>query len=139
MIIGRIKKRFQERASEWFCAAVTLSFGATLLHPSETFTSPAYRAFEWPGEFWTGVIVADGGFTWLSGLIVNGARQKVTSTIRMVCAFMGALVFGMLGIGFLGAYFINGVLSTGVGHYLLDSVLVLYTLYHIAADKRENG
>lgn len=139
MIIGRIKKRFQERASEWFCAAVTLSFGATLLHPSDTFTSPSYRAFEWPGEFWTGVIVSTVGFAWLIGLIINGAKQRITSTIRLVCAFIGALVFGMLGVGFASAYFLTGVLSTGIGHYFLDSLLVLYALYHIAADKRENG
>lgn len=139
MIFLRIRERARERLSEWFCACNMTQFGATLYHPSSTFNSPAYEAFAWFGEEMTGLVIGSLGVAWIIGLIVNGARQQVTSTIRMFCAFIGALVYGMLGIGFLWSYAINGVLSTGIGNYFLISVLVLYSLYWIAVDKRTNG
>lgn len=140
MIFLKIRERFHERASEWFCAASMATWGATLLHPSDTFASPSYEAFARTlGEDGTGLVVGTMGVAWLIGLIINGARQKATSTIRAVCAFFGALVYGLLGLGFVSSYLINGVLSTGIGTYFGLSILALYSLYWIAIDKRTNG
>ncbi len=139
MITGRIKERFRERASEWFCAANMAVWGGTLTHPSETFTSPPFQAFRPLGEDITGVLVGGLGLAWLVGLIVNGARQRITSSIRMVCAFVGAMVYGLLAIAFAYSFLLNGILSTGIGTYGLISVLALYSLYWITIDKRDNG
>ncbi|ORE85308.1 hypothetical protein [Aurantimonas sp. 22II-16-19i] len=139
MIFLRIRHRFHQRASEWFCAANMLQFGLTLMHKSQTFDSPAYTAFRWLGEAWTGAAVGSCGFVWLCGLIVNGARQRVTSTIRAWCAFVGALVYGLLALGFLWSFKMTNLLSTGIGNYALVSVLALYALFHVMRDKREQG
>lgn len=138
-VIVRLRERFHQRASEWFCAANMAVWGAILLHPSETFSSPAYEAFRRIGERGTGFLVGGLGLAWLLGLIINGARQRVTSSIRLTCALVGALVYSMLGVGFVCSYFVNGVLSTGTGTYFLISALAFYSLYWITIDKRING
>lgn len=140
MVWLRIQHRFHERSPEWFCAANMAVFGAILLHPSETFASPSFEAFNrLLGEEGSGFVIGTLGVIWLVGLIINGSRQRATSTIRFICAFCGALIYGMLGLGFLVSYFLTGVLSTGIGNYLMISVGALYALRGIAKDKRENG
>lgn len=130
MILIKIRKRFRERASEWYCAANLFAFGSTLLHPSTTFTSPAYAAFESVAtEAQTGAFCAVVGLLWLVGLIVNGQMQLTTSAVRAVCAAIGGVVYGLLCIGFAGSYYFTGVLSTGIGNYFLVSVLAFYCLF----------
>lgn len=136
VILIRLARRFRGRASEWFCATNMAAWGATLLHPSETFTSPAFQGFSWLGEDRTGWLVGACGFAWVAGLIINGSLEAVTSPIRAVCAFLGAMVYGFLSLGFFGSFLLNGVLSTGVSTYSLMSVLALYSLYWIIRDHR---
>ena len=138
-IFLRVKHRFRERASEWFCAANLTQFGLSLLHPSQTFDSYAFAAFRNLGEQTTGVFFFLVGFTWFLGLIVNGARQSATSTIRLVCGALGTVSYGLLGLGLLGSYVLTGIWSTGIGNYMLVSILGLYSLYWIAVDKKVNG
>jgi len=76
------------------------------------------------------------GLLWLVGLIVNGARQRTTVTIRLICAYAGSMIYGMLGLGFLWSYFIAGFLSTGIGNYLLVSALCVYSMFHTVKDAR---
>ena len=139
MITGRIVERFRERAPEWYCAANMAQFGATLLHPSETFVAPGFEAFRPFGEVLIGWVIGLLGVAWLVGLIINGARQRITSTIRMFCGFVGAMVYGMLALGFTHSFFANGILPTAIGNNFLISILALYSLYWIAIDKRRNG
>jgi hypothetical protein len=139
MIAGRIVERFRERVSEWFCAAYLFVWGATLLHPSETFSAPGYAFFRQFGENDVGWTLSAIGLLWLLGLIVNGSRQRATSTIRLFCGAIGSVTFGLFGIGFVGSYFMTGILSAGLGLNFLLSFLALYSLYWIAVDKRTNG
>lgn len=139
MIIGRIRERFRDRLSEWFCAANMTWVGTALLHPSDTFGAPAYRSFRWIGEGGAGWAIGILGLFWLIGLIINGSRQKATSTIRMVCATVGAIAYGLLGIGFGISALQSTVMNIACGSYMLMSALALYALYWIAVDKRTNG
>lgn len=139
MIVGRIRERFRDRLSEWFCAANMAWAGTALLHPSDTFTSPAYQAFRRFGEDATGWVIGSLGLLWLIGLIVNGSRQRGTSTIRLVCALVGALGYGTMGIGFGYGAWQSGIMNIAGGTYMLMSALALYSLYWIAVDKRTNG
>lgn len=139
LILVRLARRFRGRASEWFCAANMFAWGATLLHPSETFTSPAFQAFSRMGEDRTGAIVGACGLIWIVGLIVNGSLESVTSPIRAICAFAGAMVYGLLAVGFFYSFQANGVLSTGISNYGLISLLALYSLYWIMRDRRSGA
>jgi hypothetical protein len=57
----------------------------------------------------------------------------------LVCGTVGSITFGLFGIGFVGSYFITGILSAGLGLNFLLSLLALYSLFWIAVDKRTNG
>ncbi|WAJ27129.1 hypothetical protein [Antarcticirhabdus aurantiaca] len=137
--IREVRRRFHERSAEWYSATVLFGFGAVLMHPSPTFTSPSWDGFAQLGEEGTGLMIGGIGFVWLIALFINGARQMVTSTLRMICAFLGALASGILCIGFLGAYFLSGILTTGAWTYFMLSVYSLYALFHATKDKRRNG
>jgi hypothetical protein len=138
-VVLRLKERFRERASEWFCAANLTQFGLSLLHPSETFNSPTFAAFHDIGENNMGLLMFVVGFAWFLGLIINGARQRATSTIRLICGVIGTITYGLLALGVLGGFVLTGIWSTGFGNYLLVSLLGLYSLYWIAVDKKVNG
>ncbi len=138
-VVLRLIRRFRGRASEWFCAANMFAWGATLLHPSATFTSPAFQAFDRLGEDKTGALVGGCGLVWIVGLIVNGTVESVTTPIRAICAFAGAMVYGFLALGFVFSFQLNGILSTGISNYGLISLLALYSLYWIMRDKRSGG
>lgn len=139
LIFWRLVHRFRGRASEWFCAFNMFAWGATLLHPSATFTSPAYQAFAAIGEDRTGWWVGSCGAIWIVALIINGTLDSVTSPLRAICAFVGSMVFGFLSLGFLYSYQLNGVLSTGVENYALISLLALYSLYWIVRDRKSGA
>lgn len=135
-VLFRIGHRFRGRASEWFCAANMAAWGATLLHESQTFTSPAFAAFQWIGEDRTGMAVGGIGCLWLVGLIVNGSMERTTSLIRSICAALGSLTYGFLAIGFYISYLLTGVLSTGISNYALISALGAYALFWIRRDRK---
>jgi hypothetical protein len=141
LVFVRITERFRQRMSEWFCAANLLGFGMSLLHPSAAFNgNPAYAAFQRNiSEEHMAVCLAGLGLLWLVGLIINGSRQKVTSTIRAACAMTGGVVYMVMSLGFLSSYVITGVLGAGVSTYALISALAFYSLYWIIIDKRANG
>ena len=139
LFVARIQERFRERAIEWFCAAAMAAWGLGLLHPSLSFTSYAYVAFRGIGETNSGFIGSVIGIGWLIGLIINGAKQRVTSTIRMVCAALGAIAFGILAVGIFYGFLRSGIYSTGVASYAIYSFMSLYSLYWTAVDKRDNG
>lgn len=141
MYFLRIIERFRQRASEWFCAANLAWWGLSMLHPSDTFGSTAaYAAFENTiSERNMAMSLLALGLLWLVGLIINGAKQRVTSTIRIICSFAGGIIYMVMSLGFLSSYFITGVLGAGVGTYLLISALAFYSLYWVVIDKRQNG
>ncbi len=140
-IFIRLRQRFRHRASEWFCAANTLWWGLSLVHPDDTFASSiAYTAFRNTlNESALGAALTVLGAAWIAGLIVNGKMQRVTSTTRAICALVGAVSFGMLAFGFIASIVVSGTMNTASGNYTLVSILAFYSLYWIAIDKRNNG
>lgn len=141
MFFVRIKERFRQRASEWFCAANLAWWGLSMLHPSDTFGSTkAYTAFARTiKEENMAAALTLLGTAWLVGLIINGARQRITSTIRIICSFAGGVIYMVMALGFLSSYLITGVLGAGPGTYALTSALAFYSLYWVVIDKRQNG
>jgi len=140
MIFISISRKNHSRVPEWFSAWLLFGWGLALLHPSRTFESPGYRAFERAiGEVGTGSAVAILGASWLLGLWYNGRKETVTSTVRAACAFMGVIVYAMLTTGFAISFFLTGLLSTGIWTYFMLSMLALYSLTRILHDKGACG
>lgn len=142
MIFVRIRERFRQRASEWFCAANLLTWGLVMLHPSNVFgSSTSYEGFKeariTEEQLATGIFIL--GLLWFTGLVINGSMQKVTSTIRAACALVGGVVYMVMSLAFLSSFFITGVLTAGFTTHGLISALAFYSLYWIAVDKRANG
>lgn len=141
MLFVRIKERFRQRASEWYCAANLAWLGIAMLHPTSIFAaSPGYNSFQSiiTEETMAVLLTALGG-AWLVGLIINGARQRVTSTIRIACSLAGGVIYLTMALGFLSSYLQTGVLTAGVGTYFLTSALAFYSLYWVTIDKKLNG
>lgn len=105
MIFLRLQSRFRERALEWFCAVHTAGWGVILLLPFDTFSSPSYEILKRFGPEWCwGLGLTLLGLAWLGGLLVNGARPKPTSRIRVVCATAGFIIYLLIGTGFAASH-----------------------------------
>ncbi|MCW7544928.1 hypothetical protein N7I30_14060 [Aurantimonas litoralis] len=136
MIYISISRKNHSRAPEWFSAVFMFGFGLTLLHPSRTFDSSSYRAFDQSiGESGTGIITFAVAAFWLFGLWYNGRKETLTSTVRACCACMGVVVYAMLTTGFVISFFLTGLLSTGWWAYFMMSMLSLYNVTQILHDK----
>ncbi|MBP0617935.1 hypothetical protein [Jiella mangrovi] len=136
MIFVHFRKKARARVSEWFCAVNLALFGLTLLAPGATFEAPAYAAFEAVlGEVLTGALALGLGAVWMGGLIVNGCRQNLTSSVRATCCFAGVIVYGLISVAYaIGAARI-GVLMPAVAGNAAIAVLALFCLYWIGEEK----
>ena len=136
MILVHVKAKARKRASEWFCAVNLALFGLTLLIPGATFSAPAYAAFEAVlGELWTGTLALVLGLVWAGGLIVNGVREGLTSTVRATCCFVGVIVYGLISIAYGIGAAKSGVLIPAIGGNGAITVLALCCLYWIGEEK----
>ena len=136
----RVRHRFGPRMPEWFMAAHMFMFGVVLLLPAQTFNQPAFAAFRFvpsvgglsPEEVmgWAMLLI---GFVRVVGLIINGARKRVTPQIRQVSAGIGCMIWSGIAYGF----FSSDVVSTWVAIYPLFAVSETVNIYRAAHDEGE--
>ena len=130
----RIQHRFGPRMPEWFLAGHMLLFGYVLLLPTETFNQPSFIVFrEWIKKDhleWLMLIV---GCARIIGLVVNGARKRVTPQIRQISGAIGCLVWVGISYGFAS----SDVISTWFAIYPLFVLGELVNIYRAAHDQGE--
>ena len=136
----RVRHRFGPRMPEWFMAAHMFMFGVVLLLPAQTFNQPPFSAFRFvpsigvrsPEEVmgWAMLLI---GFIRVVGLIINGARKRVTPQIRQISAGLGCMIWSGIAYGF----FSSDVVSTWVAIYPLFAVSETVNIYRAAHDEGE--
>lgn len=133
----RIQHRFGPRMTEWMLAAITAGWGAVLLLPAQTFDQPTWAGFRAVfGSEWTlGAVMFLLGMTRIGGLVVNGARKRVTPWIRIVSAGGGLVLF----IGITTGYALSGVISTWLAIYPIFALVELLNIYRAAHDVGESN
>jgi hypothetical protein len=138
----RIQHRFGPRMPEWFMAGHMILFGYVLLLPTDTFNQPAFNAFRvLPTERMVGMTPEDImgwamlfiGCARIFGLIVNGARKRVTPQIRQISASIGCMIWAGIAYGF----FSSDVVSTWLAIYPLFVVGEAVNIYRAAHDQGE--
>lgn len=133
----RIQLKFRQRRTEWVAGFQCLLFGAILLMPMETFASPSFRVFsELLPEIWWGAALVMIGAVRLGGLIVNGARRRITPWLRLVSALLGFGVFTAISLCFAS----SGTISTWIAAWPVLMVVELMNIHDTARDARQaNG
>jgi hypothetical protein len=131
----RVKHRFGPRMMEWFMAGHMILFGYVLLLPSDTFNQPSFMAFRTWGlsESVIGWVMFFIGCLRIVGLIINGARKKVTPQIRQFSAAAGCIIWSGITYGF----FSSDVVSTWLAIYPLFSIGELVNIHRAAHDEGE--
>lgn len=131
----RIQHRFGPRMSEWFMAGHMLVFGLVLLMPTETFAQPSWVTFReiFRSEDLLGWIMFWVGILRIVGLIINGARKKVTPQIRQFSAAIGCFIWAGITFGF----YTSNVVSTWLAVYPLFAICELVNIHRAAHDEGE--
>lgn len=131
----RIQHRFGPRMTEWLVAVQTALWGAVLLLPVETFTGPAWEFFRGimtEGQLGTAMLFF--GLLRLGGLIVNGARKRVTPWIRVISAGFGFMAW----VGISYSFAQSGVISTWIAIYPVIACVELLNIWRAAHDVGES-
>jgi hypothetical protein len=135
----RILERFGPRMMEWFMAGHMILFGYVLLLPAETFNQPAFWSFRdlVPSEDFLGWFMALVGCVRVIGLVINGARERVTPQIRQISAGIGCIIWSGICYGFAS----SDVVSTWLAIYPLFALGELVNIHRAARDqgKIRNG
>lgn len=130
----RIQHRFGPRMMEWFMAGHMIMFGYVLLLPSETFNQPSFWAFRTlVTEDFLGWFMLIIGCVRIVGLVINGAKKKVTPQIRQVSAAIGCMIWAGITYGF----FASDVISTWLAIYPLFAIGELVNINRAARDQGE--
>lgn len=131
----RIRHRFGPRMMEWFMAGHMILFGCILLLPTQTFNQPAFMAFTQlvPSEDFLGWVMLMIGCLRIIGLVINGARQKVTPQIRQFSAGVGCMIWTGICYGFAS----SDVVSTWLAIYPLFAVGELVNIHRASRDQGE--
>lgn len=131
----RIQHRFGPRMMEWFMAGHMILFGCILLLPTQTFNQPAFMAFTQlvPSEDFLGWVMLMIGCLRIIGLVINGARQKVTPQIRQFSAGVGCMIWTGICYGFAS----SDVVSTWLAIYPLFAVGELVNIHRASRDQGE--
>lgn len=131
----RITHRFGPRMMEWFMAGHMMLFGCILLLPAQTFNQPAFMAFTQlvPSEDFLGWVMLMIGCLRIIGLVINGARQKVTPQIRQFSAGVGCMIWTGICYGFAS----SDVVSTWLAIYPLFAVGELVNIHRASRDQGE--
>ena len=136
MILVHIRKKARQRAAEWFCALNLVLFGLTLLSPGSTFDLKPHAAFQAVfGEAATGGLTLFVGLVWSAGLVVNGVRQQLTSSVRATCCFAGVIAYALITIAYAFGSVQVDILVPNVGGNAAITVLALFCLYWIGEEK----
>lgn len=129
----RIQHKFRQRRTEWVAGVQCLLWGVVLLLPMETFASPAFRVFnQIMPEIWWGAALMLIGSVRLGGLIVNGARRRVTPWLRLISALLGFGVFTAISLCFAS----SGLISTWIAAWPVAMVVELMNIHDTARDAR---
>lgn len=131
----RIQHRFGPRMMEWFMAFHMIGFGWVLLLPTQTFNLPQFQTFRdiFPSEPFLGWLMALIGCLRIIGLVINGAKEKVTPQIRQFSAGVGCIIWTGITYGFAS----SDVVSTWIAIYPLFAVGELVNINRAARDQGE--
>lgn len=112
-----------------------LMFGWVLLLPAETFNQPAFWSFRSlvPSEDFLGWTMLIIGCLRFIGLVVNGAREKVTPQIRQFSAAIGCVIWTGISYGFAS----SDVVSTWLAIYPFFALGELVNIHRAARDQGE--
>ncbi len=123
------------RRTEWIAGAVCFLCGFALLMPGSIFdNSDAYSFIRSViSEEMTGGIMLFAGTLRLVGLIINGARRRVTPWMRLAGAIIGAGIFTALALGFAA----SGVLGLWLGTWPVYAVVEYFNIYGTTRDARQ--
>jgi hypothetical protein len=123
------------RRTEWVAGAVCFICGFVLLLPGGIFAnSDAYSFIRATvSEEWVGAIMLLAGGLRLVGLVINGARRRVTPWMRLAGALIGAGIFTALALGFAA----SGVLGLWLGTWPVYAVVEYFNIYDTTRDARQ--
>lgn len=129
----RIAHAFRQRRTEWVAAVQCTLWGVVLLAPVDTFDGAAFVVFRriMPEEVW-GALLLFVGAVRLAGLIINGARKRITPWMRLAGAFVGCGVFTMISLCFAS----SGVISVWIAAWPVLAVVELMNISDTARDAR---
>ena len=127
--------KFRLRRSEWIAGAVCFICGFALLMPTDIFANGNTYAFirSIVSEEVAGTIMLFAGALRLAGLIINGARRRVTPWMRLLGALLGAGIFTALTLGFAA----SGVLGLWLGTWPVYAVVEYFNIYDTTRDARQ--
>jgi len=75
------------------------------------------------------------GIMRIGGLIVNGARKKITPWIRVASASVGFMIF----VGITAGYSLSGVVSTWLAIYPVFALVEILNMYRASRDAGEGN
>ena len=132
----RLQHQFRLRRTEWVAAVQMLLWGMVLLLPNEVFASPSFALFSsFADETTWGVVAFVLGVLRLTGLIVNGARRKVTPWVRLLTALAGCGFFTAVTLCFAA----SGNMSTWLAAWPVAAVVEVFNIYDTARDARASN
>jgi hypothetical protein len=127
--------KFRLRRSEWVAGAVCFICGFALLLPGDIFSNSNAYAFIRTviSEEMAGAAMLFAGALRLVGLVINGARRRVTPWMRLFGALLGAGIFTALSLGFAA----SGVLGLWLGTWPVYAVVEYFNIYDTSRDARQ--
>ena len=131
----RITQQMRLRRTEWIAAAQCLIWGLILLLPNNVFAGATFATFVKLGisEWWMGATMLTIGAGRLLSLIVNGARRRTTTSIRLAAALAGCGIFTAISLCFAS----SGVLSVWAAAWPVAAVVEFMNIYDTAKDARK--
>lgn len=130
----QIAHKFHQRRTEWVAGFQCLLWGMVLLFPGSVYASSqsfSVLAQLIPEEVFGWLMVVVGGGR-IIGLIINGARGKITPWVRLVSAFLGCGMFTAISLGFAS----SGVVSVWIAAWPVLAIVELMNMHDAARDAR---
>lgn len=134
-----IQHRFGPRRLEWAMSLLMVTIGLSKFW-DDSFSDPAWEVFRkaFGHEEYLGTVMITLGISRLGGLIVNGARKKVTPKIRQYSAMGSAFVWA----GMSYCFWQSGVFSGWEAIYPFFFLFELDNIQQAARDEehvKQNG
>jgi len=132
----RLRLRFGPRLTECLLGVITLGWGCVVLLPGHLFDQPSYAGFRivFGSEFSLGLVMAIFGTARLVGLLINGARRRVTPWIRIAGAGVGLIVW----VGMITAHCLALLPGEWMVFYPVFSVAEIFNIHRAAHDAGES-
>ena len=134
-VLLHVGYKFRLRRTEWIAAAQCFIWGFILALPFATFDNgAAYRVLaSWAPEWVFAVIMLIAGTLRLAGLVINGARRRVTPWMRLAGALIGCGLFTAISLGFAA----SGVVGTWIAAWPVVAVVEFFNNYDTTRDARQ--